>query len=65
MSYQTIRLGQEDDIATIILNRPEVMNGLNSAMRREIPAAVAEASARPLLRSGPLRRDGDGHPAPR
>ena len=46
MSYQTIRLGQEDDIATIILNRPEVMNGLNSAMRREIPAAVAEASAR-------------------
>ena len=39
MSYQTILLSQEGGIATITLNRPEVMNGLNSTMRREITAA--------------------------
>ena len=45
MSYQTILLRQEGGIATITLNRPEVMNGLNATMRREITAAVTEASA--------------------
>ena len=38
--YQTILLSQEGGIATVTLNRPEVMNGLNATMRREITAAV-------------------------
>ena len=42
MSYQTIPLSQEGGIATITLSRPEVMNGLNASMRREITAAVQE-----------------------
>jgi 2-(1,2-epoxy-1,2-dihydrophenyl)acetyl-CoA isomerase len=46
MSYQTILLTVEDGVATVTLNRPEVMNGLNAVMRREIAAAVAEAAAR-------------------
>ena len=45
MAYETILLAQDGDIATITLNRPEVMNGLNSTMRREILAALTEASA--------------------
>ena len=54
MSYQTILLSQEGGIATITLNRPEVMNGLNATMRREITAAVTEASteARVIVLTG-------------
>jgi 2-(1,2-epoxy-1,2-dihydrophenyl)acetyl-CoA isomerase len=46
MSYQTILLTVEDGVATVTLNRPEVMNGLNALMRREVAAAVAQAAAR-------------------
>jgi 2-(1,2-epoxy-1,2-dihydrophenyl)acetyl-CoA isomerase len=46
MSYETILLAHEDGVATITLNRPETMNGLSAAMRREIARAVAEASGR-------------------
>lgn len=46
MSYETILLDEADGVATITLNRPDLMNGLNSAMRREITAAVRDASAR-------------------
>ena len=54
MSYQTILFSQRDGIATITLNRPEVMNGLNATMRREITAAVTEASteARVIVLTG-------------
>jgi 2-(1,2-epoxy-1,2-dihydrophenyl)acetyl-CoA isomerase len=54
MSYQTILLSQEGGIATITLNRPEVMNGLNAMMRREITAAVTESSmeARVIVLNG-------------
>jgi 1,4-dihydroxy-2-naphthoyl-CoA synthase len=45
MGYETILFVQDGDIATITLNRPEVMNCLNSTMRRKIPAALIEASA--------------------
>ena len=55
MGYETILFEVADGVATITLNRPEVMNGLNTAMRREILAATAEAAAaRP--RAGPDRR---------
>ncbi len=54
MSYETILIGVENGVATITLNRPEVMNGLNAAMRREIVRAVAEGAeqARALVLTG-------------
>lgn len=46
MSYETILFDEADGVATITLNRPDVMNGLNSTLRREITAAVRQASGR-------------------
>ena len=46
MTYETIRYAEEGGIATITLDRPEVMNALNRRMRAEITAAVTEAAAR-------------------
>ena len=54
MSYQTITIAVEAGVATLTLARPEVMNGLNRAMRREIAEAVAAAPgvARVLVLTG-------------
>jgi 2-(1,2-epoxy-1,2-dihydrophenyl)acetyl-CoA isomerase len=54
MRYQTITFAVEDGVATLTLARPEVMNGLNGMMRREITAAVAGAPelARVLVLTG-------------
>ena len=54
MSYETILFEVADGVATLTLNRPEVMNGLNTAMRRDILAAVtaAPAQARVLVLTG-------------
>ncbi len=54
MNYSTIRLDLRDDIAVITLNRPDVMNALNTQMRAEITHAVKEAgtSARVLVITG-------------
>ncbi|WP_456391302.1 enoyl-CoA hydratase-related protein [Profundibacter sp.] len=54
MNYSTIRLSIRDDIAVITLNRPDVMNALNTQMRAEITHAVkaAGASARVLVITG-------------
>ncbi|WP_099823503.1 enoyl-CoA hydratase-related protein [Oceaniglobus indicus] len=46
MHYDTIRLTVENDIATLTLNRPQVMNALNTAMRAEILHAVKDAATR-------------------
>ncbi|WP_377505932.1 enoyl-CoA hydratase-related protein [Octadecabacter sp. R77987] len=46
MDYQAITLAIRDDIATLTLNRPDVMNALNTQMRAEITHAVKDASAR-------------------
>ncbi|MFH5773534.1 enoyl-CoA hydratase-related protein [Paracoccus sp. NGMCC 1.201697] len=40
MTYQTITVSHQDDITRVALNRPEVMNALNSRMRFEIAAAL-------------------------
>ncbi|MBK4215511.1 enoyl-CoA hydratase/isomerase family protein [Paracoccus caeni] len=40
MSYETIQFGIRDGIATLILNRPDVMNALNSKMRAEVTEAL-------------------------
>ena len=54
MDYQTIRLTVADDIATLTLNRPDVMNALNTQMRAEILHAVkaAGSKARVLVLTG-------------
>lgn len=54
MTYQTLRYDVAGGVATITLNRPEVMNGLNAAMRREIVDAIGAAGveARALVLTG-------------
>lgn len=54
MSNETILFSVADGVATLTLNRPHVMNGLDTAMRREIRAAVesAPAQARVLVITG-------------
>ena len=42
MGFQTIEVSHQDGISRIALNRPEVMNALNSAMRAEIAAAMTD-----------------------
>ena len=41
MQYQTITLDVADDIAVLRLDRPDVMNAMNSQMRAEVTHAVA------------------------
>lgn len=54
MNYATIRLSNRDGVAVIALNRPEVMNALDTQMRAEITHAVkaAEAEARVIVLTG-------------
>ncbi len=51
MPYQTIEYGVEDAVATIRLNRPDKMNALSAAMRRELIDALSRApeEARALI----------------
>lgn len=52
--YETITLAVSDDVATLTLNRPDVMNGLNAQMRLEISHALRHApeAARVLVITG-------------
>jgi 2-(1,2-epoxy-1,2-dihydrophenyl)acetyl-CoA isomerase len=54
MTYETITLTLADDIATLVLNRPSVMNALNRQMRAEVTAAMQEAgkAARVVVLTG-------------
>jgi 2-(1,2-epoxy-1,2-dihydrophenyl)acetyl-CoA isomerase len=54
MAYETILFDEADGIAVITLNRPEVMNALNTRMRAEITEAVTKAagSARVIVLTG-------------
>ncbi len=54
MDYSTITLNISDNLAIVTLNRPEVMNALNTQMRAEITDAVKEAGgkARALVLTG-------------
>lgn len=51
MEYQTIIYEPGETRAVIRLNRPQAMNGINGDMVVEIEEALADASARPLLRA--------------
>ncbi len=54
MDYATITLTTANDVATLTLNRPDVMNALNVQMRAEITHAVKQAgkTARVLVMGG-------------
>lgn len=54
MGYQTIRYTEADGIAVVTLDRPAVMNALNTTMRAEITDAVGRAaqSARVIVLTG-------------
>ncbi|MEM9643308.1 MAG: enoyl-CoA hydratase-related protein, partial [Pseudomonadota bacterium] len=54
MLLETITYDLIQDIATVTLNRPEVMNGLNTQMRAELLASVnrAASEARVLVLTG-------------
>jgi 2-(1,2-epoxy-1,2-dihydrophenyl)acetyl-CoA isomerase len=54
MDYQAIKLHIRNSVATIILNRPDMMNALNTQMRAEITHAVkaAEREARVIVITG-------------
>ena len=54
MDYQTITRMDRDGMAVITLNRPEVMNALNTQMRAEITHAVEDAgkTARVVVLTG-------------
>lgn len=45
MAFQTIEVTHEGDISRLVLNRPEVMNALNSTMRGEIVTAMRDLPA--------------------
>ena len=46
MEYTTVEITLENDIGCVVLNRPEVMNALNSQMRAEIADAVTDLGKR-------------------
>ncbi len=54
MDYSAITYVNRNDVAVVTLNRPEVMNALNTQMRAEITHAVkaAQAEARVLVLTG-------------
>ncbi len=54
MNYQTIRYSLRDGVATIAMNRAEVMNALSTQMRAELLHAVKEADreARVMVLTG-------------
>jgi len=45
VSYEAILLEQHDGVATITLNRPDVLNAQNTAMRRDLVDAFSRLSA--------------------
>jgi len=54
MNFATIRYAVADGVATIILDRPDRMNSLNAAMRRDLLAALTRApeEARAVVLTG-------------
>ena len=60
MTYDTILVEAADGVATITLNRPDSLNALNSAMRRELLAAFKAAGRDDAVRAIVLTGAGRG-----
>lgn len=59
-SYETIKVGMSDGVATITLNRPESLNALNATMRGELLAAVKAAGRDEAVRAVVITGEGPG-----
>lgn len=59
-TYETIRVGTSDGVSTITLNRPDTLNALNSAMRRELLAAIKAAARDEAVRAVVISGEGRG-----
>lgn len=59
-TYEFILMSQQDGIATITLNRPEVLNAINDSMRSELIDAFAVADADKTVRGIVLTGAGKG-----
>ena len=57
---ETIRLEVAEGVATITLNRPESLNALNAAMRRELLAAIKQIRRDDAVRAVVLTGEGRG-----
>ncbi|WP_137389979.1 enoyl-CoA hydratase/isomerase family protein [Rhodoligotrophos defluvii] len=56
---QFIKIDQDGDVATITLNRPEVLNAWHSAMRKELAAVLKEQDGDDKIRAIVLTGAGD------
>ena len=59
-TYETILVEVADEVATITLNRPDTLNALNAAMRRELLAAFKAAGRDETVRAVVLTGAGRG-----
>ena len=59
-AYETIRWTVADGVGTITLNRPDVLNALNAAMRRELLRAVMAAGRDDAVRCLVITGEGRG-----
>jgi enoyl-CoA hydratase/carnithine racemase len=55
----TVLVGREGDIAVVRLNRPEAMNAVNAAMRRDLPRGLSALEADSAVRAIVITGAGD------
>jgi 2-(1,2-epoxy-1,2-dihydrophenyl)acetyl-CoA isomerase len=60
MNFSTLLFEQADGLATVTLNRPDVMNAVNADMRRELTDVLANVEADVTLRAVILAAAGRG-----
>lgn len=60
MGYSTLLFETANGVATVTLNRPDVLNAFNADMRRELAGAFAEIEADAAIRSVVLAAGGRG-----
>ncbi len=56
--YETVKVDYQNFVATVTLNRPEALNAFNTALRRELLAAVEEVNADQNIRVAILAGEG-------